>query len=1414
MSSRKRLKPSHNLYKRIWQLSSAVLKRLMKWLLRRLQVNALRAGVGGFVLPTTVLLLLIVSLVVTALIFRSLSRTTQVIGERQQQMIYNAATPAIDRAKSKLEYLFTTDERYPSGGAPPEGYLANTMMPDNRYNLPDETRLDLNGDGTADNAWVYQYPATGNTIAYSILMNTQGQVNGNNVGITAAPQNKAAAMVVRNSPMSIAQLSSACQIQNNQGVLPVEQGWFGDNSSTSFLRKNFQINAVVVNTNALNKTAATLELQQDRKVDRGNKWGAWFRNDLELYPEANFNWNGAMHTEGNLIIGDNNLTDYMISSQNSCLYNQDASEVTVADRDSFQGQVVAGRITDNTFGGESKFHLFNALGVAPIQSGNTQLQPETDSVTPDLGNLVEAISLAPEPLFTQNISQHRNSSGWSRDNGWKDSDFVNKRRIFNHTSPQPYLDDTYRADNRYGPKPAYSHQKGIPNGKKVGDQITDNELISPAAITPDTFGLDGYWERRASAKGLRLIVGQRLELGNAYGWDGSNDPLNPPSVPTTIAHEDRQRRALRDNLAAVQAIAVYPHEYENGNFPLACLATTVHPGTATTLNQSATFEHVLLNEAGVTSTNFPFVIDFLYGKGTNGWEFAAPSKSAFSTTTTPLMTALRNLAYFAGDRDGAFPPKQESSSSTVTHPYPYSTMWGDFSNLRRVFEQYLDNSINYDNLSIADKSYLHTAACSLGMLAYQMQYSQAYDYSQNTPNLNALDVQLRQLSDGNIFNGEVLVGSPPEAYITALINQPGNNPDDPLVQLARLILGREQIDRDRIYGFNHSPTPTGNPTDARGEPLYCDRTKYLLSGSNPNTGKGLAKLCINQPKFPALYYIFPKSPVGSTATSHTEDRPGYADPDNYIHTINTGTDVYHNIIDSDITASIALNPKSNLSNWKVPITTAVTCPTVGPSGSKENMIQIGVSSPTCYQIAVKDTAIFDGREMMNVRVLNVDLDLLRKNKVITDTWIPLIDGVVYAFREDAVPENAIARPAGSSMNANTPKDPTIDLTGNGITTKPVDYYPDPDRRAYGFRLRNGAALKRSATGITDSNNISGLSFISDNSVYIQGDFNLHSTDGTNSHLIEEFYQKLSTDWSNNPNFYNDRKNINPNFAAPTQDTWRPTEILADAITLLSLNFTDGSVEDGFTQPLETGPNTTNTSYQNQNRPKPSSPNPVQYWVREDPSKPTTPTTNGESPVKVNNNGYPLSCTSNTIPCPASNLQAYDSNPSTEQYRLFSDSNRTKDLVEAYSPTQVNAILVSGIVPSRAGQSYGGFHNFPRLLEHWDGKELYISGAFVQFNFSTSATGPFDQDAWEPTASADTGNSYTYFYHAPSNRRWGYDMGLQYQPAAPMSRRFTVPSSTRSEFYQELPVDDPYILKLRCATRIGSGDKVDPNASCS
>jgi len=57
-------------------------------------------------LPTVTLMLLVLSLVVGTLVFRTFNRTAEVIGQRQQRALYNAATPAIDRAKLKLEYLF------------------------------------------------------------------------------------------------------------------------------------------------------------------------------------------------------------------------------------------------------------------------------------------------------------------------------------------------------------------------------------------------------------------------------------------------------------------------------------------------------------------------------------------------------------------------------------------------------------------------------------------------------------------------------------------------------------------------------------------------------------------------------------------------------------------------------------------------------------------------------------------------------------------------------------------------------------------------------------------------------------------------------------------------------------------------------------------------------------------------------------------------------------------------------------------------------------------------------------------------------------------------------------------------------------------------------------------------------------
>jgi hypothetical protein len=333
--------------------------------------------------------------------------------------------------------------------------------------------------------------------------------------------------------------------------------------------------------------------------------------------------------------------------------------------------------------------------------------------------------------------------------------------------------------------------------------------------------------------------------------------------------------------------------------------------------------------------------------------------------------------------------------------------------------------------------------------------------------------------------------------------------------------------------------------------------------------------------------------------------------------------------------------------------------------------------------------------------------------------------------------------------------------------------------------------------VSRDNTILGMSFVSDNSVYIQGDFNLHSTNGTTNN-IEEFTNRLNNGWTN---FYTRTADQRDDrFADPEQDRWRSTEILADAITLLSNQFCDGSIEDGLKYVKSgTVPNLNSiygcsgngrTSYTGMNRPVKNGATSI---TLEDGTELEAIPTNAQAgtvPIKIEGNGLVSS-----------------SDITGSNYRRFDQgdcgSGNRKCLIRA-NETRVNAILVQGIIPSLRNQPYGGLHNFPRFIEDWNGNvPIYIFGAFLQLNFSTSATGPFDQDAWEPTNNYPSGTKLLYYY--PPNRLWGYDVALQLAPVGPVAQRLTTPSGVRSEFYAEPGLDDPYIKQLHCAVDASACD---------
>jgi hypothetical protein len=1579
-------------------------KGLISWLLRSLLVlgRQPRWAKAGFVLPTTILLLLVVTLTVGAIGFRTFTRTQQTIGERQQRVIYNAATPALDRAKAKLEFLFDVN-RDPRGRvAAPEKDLFHMMLNDgvgvavhpsgiDPYTFTDsnaalnESRLDINGGG-ADNAWKYRADTNGDgtldaTIAYSIIFQTPAPANIGELKDTrdtGGAANRAAKLQIRNTPLSNATQISSCRPSTgeNVGVPSTDgQGWFKDPVNTTILRKNFQVDVYVLPDNP-NGAIATIEFQQDRQANQGFKWAAWFRNDLEIFPGPTFNWNGAMHSEGSFFV-NGPFKGYMISSIASCLYTQDASEITTSNSEgdvaqgipAFQGQFLAGTVRDNSFGGSPSFDLWNGSNIMPVR--NSEMSPGKDSVLERNGLKPADFALDPVKLHTDDISVSRKPSianpASERDPNWKNRELNQKKRMYNLAQDTPYVDDTFRADNRWGPKPRWGPERERIPALSMGTPIVGKVELTgddpPPGGDSTNIGLDGYWERRARREGLRLIVGQRLELGDPAGWGGPGEtPLNPaygidpndgafgaskePLRPwsgcagsnTPRCNEARQRKTLWDNLASVQATAVYHAVGDAGgnlDFPLACIATTVHPGTAGTLDKSGTFENLAYGLpanaiAPYTSAAQPLIIsDFFRGRGTNGWEYKVPSLTDFTTSTSPLRTALRNLAQFAGDPRGgtpSFPPPPETSPTTA--PYPVMSMWGDFSMLRRVINRMEGSGISYDALSPADKTTLHTAGCTLGMLAYNIDYLEKLPKVNGAPSEDTLTTRLGgaaldllgttntpltidplgddkkglrgyirlidaatndAIPDTDLRIAKIKLAVPEISrlqsdYMRKMATDSGasNNPEtyvrlmerwrdrllpvDPerdkltrAIYLAQLLITREQVARDRTYGF------FGTYGSLNPDPLPSSPLGECEAWSDPTTLDELRRLCSSRPRYPILYSLFPArltSLPPATATIDTwysspsgfqnhgdirSDRPlnqqwnvrGSDGDDSYIRfTANASAE--YKVVKPELVATLPRGTQGMGSSeaWKLPAVAATDGTT--PNNNSQNLIKVCATSPCSqpqsiarrapamsasrYRVPFKDASLYSGRELMSVRTLDLDLDLMRTSTTPAgDFWLPK-SGIVYAFREDAVSEAHIARPkqgnwatcasdaalqAGSLQNDDNCRMRTSDsydanfdppLSPLGITPKPVDFFADPDRRPHGFRLRNGVTVRR-----TGDNGI-GLSFITDNPAYVQGPFNLHQTFGATETEggsgLEEFItpaQRLNTaDFSN---FYTRDTLDNTQFSIPTADQWRPSEVLADAVTPLSSNFCDGSIEDSFmtasngsyvnvSQRYGCSNSDNETSYGNQPRLTDSvtSANGVRWmrsnvidslWAAFDTG--SNKAIEGESPIFIHPQGNPM-----TISPPGDYRGAYST--------IAAGRSR----IDGVDGTQMNMIMISGIVPSREGQSYGGLHNFPRFLENWSGKKLFLSGAFLQLNFSTYATAPFDQQNWQPGEAAPTtgtgSNEWISYYHAP-NRIWGYDVGLQYAPAGPVARRFKASVPARSEFYSEPAANDPYIKNL-------------------
>lgn len=157
--------------------------------------------------------------------------------------------------------------------------------------------------------------------------------------------------------------------------------------------------------------------------------------------------------------------------------------------------------------------------------------------------------------------------------------------------------------------------------------------------------------------------------------------------------------------------------------------------------------------------------------------------------------------------------------------------------------------------------------------------------------------------------------------------------------------------------------------------------------------------------------------------------------------------------------------------------------------------------------SLEEKTIYDYREYPSgsnpkyntpIKVTNIDI-----NKLKTALGYYPDNGLIYMTREDAVPDN----------------------DGN-------EYAPDSSRVVKGFKLVNGSTLPDATT------------IVSNQPVYIQGDFNKHTSDD------------------------------------PNLDTWKPCAVVSDAITLLSNTWNDAKSNWKYTTVNPTGqmPTASTTEY--------------------------------------------------------------------------------------------------------------------------------------------------------------------------------------------------------------------------------------------
>jgi hypothetical protein len=371
-----------------------------------------RLPVAGFVLPTVTMVLLVVILLTVAITLRSFDRGNIARNVRVNQQVLAAATPALDRAKAKIQFLLQEDPQRPTA-TPSDAEMYRRMSSydanNDFYTFAGEERLvlraDLDDNGTANpaddpkgslfNAQGDENEALNTAWRYPVDTNNDGTFDTFSIyGIyfrTPKPRNGTRPrkeLDARTPPMRTGTINPACtQGEGTVASLVGDSGW---ERITGRLQKSFfvyTVNVPITETEASTlgqgyqafpgtPSISALEYQQDQSRIPLSNNAVVYEDDLDISPGPPLNLNGRILTNSNLLVsglgGARNIRLFEVSSQQSCFYDQENSRIVVG------GNVVNGWSGSNGSTNPVEVHLFKKIGDPE--------QPNTNAPTIDTTN--------------------------------------------------------------------------------------------------------------------------------------------------------------------------------------------------------------------------------------------------------------------------------------------------------------------------------------------------------------------------------------------------------------------------------------------------------------------------------------------------------------------------------------------------------------------------------------------------------------------------------------------------------------------------------------------------------------------------------------------------------------------------------------------------------------------------------------------------------------------------------------------------------------------------------------------------------------------------------------------------------------------------------------------------------------------